>query len=91
MEISEIEEKVFNALENPKYKWRTLKGIAKETGLDFGQVYEAIHSLIKQDKAIFMSKVTAEGDVLYTSWDRYKTDKKYRWNRLLSVLSDEVK
>jgi hypothetical protein len=33
-------EGIRKALENPQYKWRTVEGIAKETGYDFSTVID---------------------------------------------------
>lgn len=36
------EAKVFSALDNPEWEWRTVDGIAKETGLDAKEVFETL-------------------------------------------------
>lgn len=90
-QLPEVELKVINALENRKYKWRTLKGISAETTLDLSQVESALHHLKDNELIIVASKPTKNGDVLYTSSGRYMFDKEYRINRWLSVLSDEIK
>ncbi len=44
------EKKVFKALLHPKYEWRTVSGIAKQTGLPEERVEKYLHHLIKQKK-----------------------------------------
>lgn len=41
-----VQEMVLKALSNPKYRWRTIEGVAKETGLDPGIVRAAIAQAI---------------------------------------------
>lgn len=89
--LSEVEVKVIDALENPKFKWRTLKGVSKEIQLDLSQVETAIELLKDDDMIVIASTPTENGDLLYTSRNRYKFNKEFRVNRLLSVLSDKVK
>lgn len=41
---------VYNALLHPKYEWRTISGIAKQTGLTPDEVLQCLNSLIKDKK-----------------------------------------
>lgn len=41
---------VYNALLHPKYEWRTISGIAKQTGLTVEEVQECLSSLIGNNK-----------------------------------------
>lgn len=91
MKLSEIEQKIFNALENPKYKWRTINGVSKETNLDLSKVESAIEYFKNNDMIVVASTPTKDGHFLYTSKNRYIFNKEYRINRWLSVLSDEIK
>ena len=64
------QEKVFNALENGKYKWRTIKGVAKELHLS-PQVVQSI--INRNEEQIVRSSILGEnGEVLYTTRRHFK-------------------
>ena len=63
--ILETKNQIFEALNNPKYKWRTIRGIADETGLPFETIYNYIY---KYRKEIVESEVpTSDGQPLFTT------------------------
>lgn len=41
---------VYGALLHPKYEWRTISGIAKQTGLTAEEVQKCLNSLIRNKK-----------------------------------------
>jgi hypothetical protein len=58
------ENAVFRALENPRYKWRTIPGISKETGVPRDQVLEILTRFSEYIvKSAVMSKA---GEDLYS-------------------------
>ena len=60
---------VQSAMENPKYTWRTLKGIAAEKGLTEAKVAELIQA---NRDAILQSEIpSADGQALYTTRKHY--------------------
>jgi hypothetical protein len=80
---------VKSALESPSYNWRTIDGIAEETGLE----PETIGDLLLRDLSgvVIKSRVPDEkGRVLYTTREHYK-EKQPTWNRILSAVSGVVK
>ena len=61
---------LLKALENSKYKWRTLNGISKETGLDVQIVKDRID---KHLDIIIKSSIPSEnGEDLYTTRSHYR-------------------
>ncbi len=63
-------EDVVQLLENPKYKWRTIRGVAKE--LNSSQE-EILQLLAKHENEIIKSSIPAEsGEGLYTTRRHYQ-------------------
>ena len=91
MPVSHISlaELVVSALNNPKYDWRTVEGLAKETNLPTGDVsYTLEHDLYEE---VVRFVIPDEGSrSLYMTRDRYKR-RRTLLSRILSVLSDEVR
>lgn len=56
---------VVEALENPNYKWRTLEGVAKDTGIEPFVVYRVIEKLGTQ--VVKASVASTKGDELFTT------------------------
>lgn len=82
---------VLRALENPKYNWRTIKGIAAETGLDEALVTQIVRGLSMVSGQIVQSSVPdSEGRPLFTTRKHYYESSSLA-NRLLSVFSDRIK
>ena len=66
---AEEKRKVLKSLESPKFKWRTLRGVAQETGLDIATV-EAVISQ-KRDKIVRSSSYSTTGQELYTTRNHF--------------------
>ena len=63
-------EDVKRALEDGRYKWRTLRGVAKETGGSLDSVREVI---AQHDKELIKSSVPADtGEDLFTTRDHFR-------------------
>jgi hypothetical protein len=59
---------VINALENPNYKWRTISGIARETGIN----PQTITSIVAvSDKVVKSSRQSIDGQDLFTTRSRF--------------------
>ena len=58
------------ALENPKYKWRTVDGVSRETGIPTETVRQLLESV--PDKVIRSRIPDLEGRVLYTTRRHYR-------------------
>lgn len=56
---------VIGALENPKYKWRTIKGISREVGIDPLNVHVVIEEL--GERVVKSNLVSLNGDELFTT------------------------
>jgi len=62
---------VINALEDPKYKVRTVKGIVRQTSLPDTTVIETLDSLNDQGILVSTSR-SRNGQVFYTTRKHYK-------------------
>jgi hypothetical protein len=59
------EQAVKTALENPNYRWRTVEGVANETGLS-AETVEAV--IRKNQETVFKSSIPSnKGEALYTT------------------------
>jgi hypothetical protein len=81
--------RVWNAMNNSEYDWRTIAGIAKETGLSAS----AVSNILERELGNQVVRATDKnhpGEYLYATRDRYN---KIRgpWNRVLSVITSQVK
>jgi hypothetical protein len=81
-------ELVFDALSNPKYSWRTVEGMARETGLSADQV----ERVLKSESSVVLRATLpdAHGRLLYTTIDHYRAHAGIL-RRVLSALSDQVR
>src|SRR5258708_28089703 len=77
-----LAEIVAGALENPKYIWRTVEGIAKETSLPPGDVLYALESDLS-DSVVRSSIPDRKGRSLYATRGRYQSRRSVV-NRFLS-------
>lgn len=78
---------VVSALENPKYDWRTIDGIANDTRLSTERILHTINTL---DEEIIRSPIPDEkGHYLYTTRKRYKT--RGLINRFLTIASGRIR
>ncbi len=70
MTNSESTGKVISALEDNKYKWRTVRGVANSTDL----TEEEVLSVIKENEDLIVrsSVCSTSGDALYTTRKHYK-------------------
>jgi len=78
-------EAVVRALENPKYDWRTVQGVARETGLAEERVEEALAEM----RNILVHTCDESGRSLFTTREYY--NRTASWGRkLLAALTDKI-
>ncbi len=82
-----IRDQIIRALEDDRYEWRTVDGVAQQTGVPATQVQESLESL-KQE--IVRSSIPDEaGRSLYTTRRHYR-DTHGLGAQFLAALSDKV-
>jgi hypothetical protein len=78
---------VVRALEDPNYEWRTVEGVAEQTGIEEANVRETLEEL---NGEIIRSSIPDEsGRHLYTTRRHYRQTQGLG-TRILSALSDKV-
>ena len=80
-------EKIRRALENPKYKWRTLEGIVKETAYPTITIVSSLSA--HADQVIKSTIPSTDGHDLYTTRDHYR-EKSTIWDRIESAITNKV-
>lgn len=85
--MSDEWEKIREALENPQYKWRTIEGIARDTGYEVSTVLDCLAT--HEDLVLRSSVPTKEGHELFTTKERYRTTSTV-WDRLESAITNKV-
>lgn len=83
--MSTKEEKIATAFANPKFKWRTVRGVAKETGFDNDSVsgYVSSHG----DDIVKSSARNSKGEILFTSRKKFR-DNAGIFSRLSSAMKN---
>lgn len=86
MKQKEIANLILSALDQSDFKWRTARGIAKETSVPIQQVQQ----FLEESPAILRSKKpNKSGKPLYTTRDRYRNSTPIT-KRLLAALRNEA-
>jgi hypothetical protein len=78
---------VVRALEDSRYEWRTVDGLAEETGLSAANLQEILKDL--NGEIIRSSTPDESGRALYTTRKHYR-ETQGLGTRILSALSDKV-
>ena len=65
-------EAIFAALEDSRYEWRTVNGVATDTKLTREEVLEGLIKLIDANVVIRSEVPSAKGDELFTTRDHYR-------------------
>lgn len=65
-------DKVIRALENPRYRWRTIDGVARELKIPEKNVQRAIHDLRTTGKVVKSSALSDKGEELFTTREHFK-------------------
>jgi hypothetical protein len=76
------------ALENPKYEWRTVRGLIRETGLDESELLAEMKA--HEGQIIRSSIPNKRGEDLFTTRDHYRK-KASIWERLNSSIQMKVR
>lgn len=87
MEEKITNQKVIQAFENPKYRWRTINGVAKEVGISQDDVRHVIDAMA--DNIIKSSAHTENGEELYTTRQHYR-QKSNVLNRIVSSIKNRA-
>jgi hypothetical protein len=88
MEISEEQiQLILKALENPKFKWRTIDGISSEAGLSPEQVREAISAM--SDKIVKSSIPSEDGRALFTSRKQFR-EKASAFEKIMGAIKNRA-
>lgn len=66
------EKRVFDALDNESYKYRTLDGIVKETDIQETEVLKIIRK--NENKIVTLSRTTKDGRTLFASRKKYQEE-----------------
>jgi hypothetical protein len=80
--------KLKTALENPKYEWRTLRGLVREAGLDESELLAEMK--LHEDEIIRSSIPSKSGEDLFTTRDHYRKKASF-WDRLTSSVQMKVR
>jgi hypothetical protein len=86
MNESDAKEKIYAAITNSEYLWRTPNGIAKDTGLSLETVLDTLE---QQDGFLRSRKRNMQGRALYTTLDKYHSDSPWL-RRLLDAMTNTV-
>lgn len=77
---------VLRALENPKYVWRTVDGLAREVGLPKGRVTDVLSHIPSN---VLVTTPSRKGQLFSTR--RHYSQRQSTWSKILSALSDSPK
>ena len=72
IKLDPILQATLTALEDPRFQWRTVNGVATDTKLSRGVVLEGLIKLINADVVIRSSVPSERGEGLFTTRDHYK-------------------
>ncbi len=75
--FAEKSQAVLQALNAPKYDWRTVRGISLETGLDAAEVIDILAQLSEDDQVVKSNVPSKEGVDLYTARQRFREKGKF--------------
>lgn len=74
---------VLRAIEESEFEWRTAEGLSRETGIPVDEVRALLEGM--PNEVIRSFRPDPKGRPLYTTRDRYKTERGF-WKRYLDVL-----
>lgn len=85
--LQEAKKNVIEALEKPDFKWRTIPGVVKETGLETGIVLKVLS--LAADQVVKSSTLSADGQDLYTTREHFR-EKASLGERLLGAIRNRA-
>ena len=68
----ETKKAIFKALVNPKYQWRTIEGISKETGIEPDIIQRVIRKY--SDEVVKSALMSKSGKSLFTSRSKFRKE-----------------
>jgi len=83
-----IKQKVFEALEDERYEWRTLKGIAKQAGISEEEVLSVLGS--SADSIVQSSVPSIKGAPLFTT-RRHLQAKSGAFDKILGAFKGRIR
>jgi len=86
MNRREINDRILNALLNSKYKWRTARGISKETDIQIDIVYDF---LIKSNLIIKAKKSNRQGQPLFALRKKYDRQSSFGL-KILNTITNKI-
>lgn len=85
--MKDATQSVLAALNDSKYKWRTISGISKATGLSPEKVKETIN--LNGDLIIQSSALSPKGEPLFTTREKHSKETS-TWSRIGSALRNRA-
>lgn len=86
MDEKNARDRMITAIRNSQYRWRTAKGISKDSGVPISQILKIFE---KSDMFLQAKKTNARGEHLYTTKERYKSETSLG-KRLINVLTNTI-
>lgn len=83
----DLRHRIINALEDPRYEWRTIDGLAEQIGISPSQIREILEDL--KEELVRSSIRDESGRELYTTRRHYRQTHGLG-SRILNALSDKV-
>jgi hypothetical protein len=83
--VEPFEDRLIKALENPRYDWRTVSGIASEMGEPESRIKTALDSM----KSVVVRATNPDGEPIFTTRRHYQKSHGLT-DRLISALTDRV-
>lgn len=80
-------ERIFRELNNPRYKWRTINGISKATGISQDEVTMVIAS--NAETVVQSSALSPAGETLFTTRKKHSKESS-TFSRLTSALRNRA-
>lgn len=81
----DTEEKILKSLENPKFRWRTIRGISTETKISPDIVRTVV--TVKSDRVVMASAPNAQGEALFSSRN-HRRNQASPFRRIMSALKN---
>jgi len=86
MEEREARERIIQVISTSKYRWRTPRGIAKDSGVPYPQVMQILE---RSNLFIRARKSNDRGEPLYSTREKYGTDSTFG-QRLFSAITNKL-
>ena len=86
MEKKESRDRVIEAISKSSFRWRTPRGIAKDSGVPLPQVLETLE---RSEGFIRARKGNSQGEPLYTTKEKYKKTSSLG-ERIISAITNKI-